>query len=53
MNIKIDPTWQPTPEAINALPEPLCRFIMEMETLCTPADLVRQNIIPRSGSCRS
>ena len=30
--LKIDPTWQPTPEPINALPEPLRRSIHDLET---------------------
>jgi hypothetical protein len=37
--------WQPTPENINALPEPLRRYVHQIETLSDPAGLVRQNAI--------
>ena len=37
--------WQPTPEAINALPEPLRRYICRLETLSDPARLVRENVL--------
>lgn len=35
--------WQPTADAINALPEPLRRYIMHLETICDPAGMVREN----------
>lgn len=41
MQIKAD--WQPTAEAINELPEPLRRYIHDLETLCDPAGMVREN----------
>jgi hypothetical protein len=34
--------WKPTTENINALPEPLRKYIMELETLCDPAGMVAQ-----------
>jgi hypothetical protein len=46
--IRIDSTWLPTPEAINALPEPLRRYIHELETNTDPAGMVRENIILRA-----
>jgi hypothetical protein len=33
----IDETWQPTPQNLNALPEPLCRYVFELATVCDPA----------------
>jgi hypothetical protein len=38
-------SWQPTPENINALPEPLRRYVHHIETLSDPAGLVRENAI--------
>src|SRR4051812_37630760 len=32
--------WEPTPENINALPDPVRHYIMHLETLCEPAGLV-------------
>jgi hypothetical protein len=43
--LEIGPDWLPTAEAINALPEPLRRFIHDLETNADPAGMVRQNII--------
>jgi hypothetical protein len=37
--------WQPTPEAINALPEPLRRYIHRLETIGDSAGLVRENTV--------
>ena len=34
--------WQPTPERINALPEPIRRYIHDLETRCDPAGDVAQ-----------
>jgi len=34
--------WQPTPENINALPEPLKRFIHDLTTCCA-SELVAEN----------
>lgn len=39
MEIKSD--WQPS--EINELPEPLRRYIHDLEALCDPAGLVREN----------
>jgi len=46
--LKIAPTWLPTPEAVNALPEPLRRYIHDLETNTDPAGMVRENIIMRA-----
>ena len=35
--------WLPTTENVNALPEPLRRYITDMETLCDPSGLVCAN----------
>lgn len=35
--------WLPTAENINALPEPLRRYVADLETMCDPAGLVREN----------
>lgn len=29
--------WKPTPEAINALPQPIRGYVMDLETICDPA----------------
>jgi hypothetical protein len=39
--------WQPTPDAINALPEPVRRYIHDLETRCDPAGEVRELVIAR------
>jgi hypothetical protein len=39
--MNIPPDWMPTAESINALPEPLRRYIHELETVCDPAGDVR------------
>lgn len=39
--------WKPTPEAINALPEPLRKYIHDIETNCDPAGMVRENVMLR------
>lgn len=41
--IDIPDDWAPTAAAINALPDPLRRFIHDIETNCDPAGLVREN----------
>lgn len=41
--------WQPTPEHINALPAPIRRYIAELETLCDPAGIVRENVMLRDA----
>ena len=40
----VDDNWTPTPANINALPEPLRRYIMELETLCDPVGIVAENV---------
>ena len=37
--------WSPTTEAINALPEPLRRYIHDLETQSDPAGMVAENIL--------
>lgn len=41
--ITIDEDWLPTADSINALPEPLRRFIHDLETMADPAGLVQEN----------
>jgi len=41
----IDEGWLPTPENINALPEPVKKFIYHIETNTDPAHIVRENIL--------
>lgn len=41
------PDWTPTTENINALPEPVRRYIAELETNCDPAGTVRDLSIAR------
>jgi hypothetical protein len=43
--IKISDDWLPTSKNINALPDPLRQFIHDLETLCDPAGIVRENIL--------
>lgn len=43
--IKIDKNWTPTPENINALPEPVRKYIHDLETNCDPAGMVQENAI--------
>lgn len=39
--------WIPTSDGINKLPEPLRRYIHDLETNCDPAGLVRENVIAK------
>jgi hypothetical protein len=39
---EIPPDWEPTPENIHALPEPLRRYIMFLNTRCDPAGDIQQ-----------
>jgi hypothetical protein len=39
--------WQPTPEAVNALPKPLRRYIHRLETTADSAGLLRENSAPK------
>lgn len=43
--MNIPPDWKPTPENINALPEPLRRYIHALETDCDPQGTIRQNVL--------
>ena len=35
--LNISPNWTPTPANINALPDPLRRYIHDLKTICDPA----------------
>jgi hypothetical protein len=39
---EILPDWEPTPENIQALPEPLRRYIMYLKTRCDPAGDIQE-----------
>lgn len=39
------PDWTPTPENINALPDPVRKYIHDLQTNVDPQGLVRQNHI--------
>lgn len=39
----IDPDWTPTPENINALPDPLRKFIHALSTDCDQQGTIREN----------
>ncbi len=41
--VQVAVNWTPTAENINALPEPLRKYICNLETRCDPAGLVREN----------
>jgi len=43
--IKISKDWLPTPENINALPEPVRKFIRDIETNIDPQGMVRENVL--------
>lgn len=43
MTLEIPDDWLPNADSINALPEPLRRYIMHLETLSDPQLLVQQN----------
>lgn len=45
LKYKIHYYWLPTPENINALPEPVRRLIHLLETNTDPAHIVRENIL--------
>ena len=42
---EVNDDWLPTPENINALPEPVRKFIHDLETNADPAHIVRENIL--------
>lgn len=37
--------WKPTADNINALPEPVRRYIHDLKTNCDPAGMVRENVL--------
>jgi hypothetical protein len=37
--------WTPTPANVNALPEPIRKYIHDLETLCDPAGIVAENTL--------
>lgn len=45
--MNIDPDWKPTAENINALPEPLRRYIHFLQTDCDPQGTIRENYLLR------
>ncbi|MCK4823825.1 hypothetical protein KA005_49180 [bacterium] len=45
LKYKIHNNWLPTSENINALPEPVRKFIYDIETNTDPAHIVRENIL--------
>lgn len=45
LKYKVHNDWLPTPESINALPEPVRKFIHDLETNTDPAHIVRENIL--------
>lgn len=46
-SLTIAPDWTPTAENINALPDPVRRYIHDLETTCDPAGLQRELCIAR------
>lgn len=42
---EISEDWLPTPENINALPEPVRKYIHDIETNTDPAHLVQENVL--------
>ena len=45
--IGIPDDWQPTPENINNLPDPIRKYIHCLATLCDPGYLVQENAAVR------
>ncbi len=45
LKYKIHYDWLPTPEAINTLPEPVRKFIHDIETNTNPTHTIRENIL--------
>lgn len=43
--MEVTDDWSPTSANINALPEPLCKYIYHLETMADPAGMVRENIM--------
>lgn len=46
-DIPLPEQWIPTADAINALPEPLRRYIHDIETRCDPAGDIRELTLAR------
>jgi len=44
-NMKED--WKPTPDNINALPEPIRNYIHDLVSNCNPAGMVAENTLLR------
>ena len=44
--------WQPTPENINALPEPLRHYVRALESMSDPAGLAARERMRRASSQR-
>lgn len=47
MNIDIPDNWLPTSENINALPEPVRKYIHDLHATTDQAVLVRENVLLR------
>lgn len=47
MHYELPDDWLPTAENINALPEPIRRFVHKLETRCDPAGDSRELTIAR------
>lgn len=45
VNMKISDDWNPTPENINSLPDPVRSYIHDLSTLCDPTGIVQENIL--------
>ena len=48
--LRISNNWQPTSDNINALPEPLRRYIRDIEKACDAAGIVRENFMLRADN---
>lgn len=46
-NWLIEKSWLPTVENINCLPEPVRKYIHEIETMSDPSGIIRENAIAR------
>lgn len=45
MVINIPKDWLPTSDNINALPDPLRSWVHDLETICDPSGMVRDNVL--------
>lgn len=50
--IEVNDDWLPTPENINALPEPVRKYIRDIETNIDPQGMVRENVLIKD-TCRA